>query len=62
MKIDDMLGREILILVDEFNPAGFHQVDWKGEDQAGRPAASGLYIYQIETEIGTISRKMLLIR
>ena len=52
----------MLILVDEFNPAGFHQVDWKGEDQAGRPAASGLYIYQIETEIGTISRKMLLIR
>lgn len=42
LKIYDILGREVAVLVDEIRPAGFHQERW----DASR-FASGMYIYQL---------------
>jgi hypothetical protein len=40
----DMLGREVVRLVDGWLEPGYHQVVWQGHDQRGRPVPSGLYL------------------
>ncbi len=43
----DLLGREVLRLVDGHREAGYHQVRWRGRTQKGREAATGLYIVRL---------------
>jgi len=62
IKIFNALGQEIVSLVDEKKPAGYFTTAWNGCDKQGRPAASGIYLYQILTEQFTQNRKMLLLR
>lgn len=40
----DILGREVLRLVEGHRGAGYHQVLWHGRTKKGREAATGLYI------------------
>ncbi|NKB71901.1 MAG: T9SS type A sorting domain-containing protein [Candidatus Latescibacteria bacterium] len=58
----DMLGRRLRTLVGQHLPGGPHTALWDGKDQAGRDAASGAYLYRLETERGHVSRKLLLLR
>jgi len=60
--IQDLRGRMIRCLTDEQQIAGTHSITWDGKDDDGRPAASGIYIYRIETEDIQKSDKMILIR
>ena len=53
----DVSGKEVSILVNEFVPAGFHNVDFSGQNIAG-----GVYFYKIEAGNLTSVRKMLLIK
>jgi hypothetical protein len=68
LTIFDLNGRLVRVLLEGNRPAGLHEVSWDGEDARGRPAASGTYIYRLETigRNGDISshstRKMTLIR
>ncbi|UCH62964.1 MAG: S8 family serine peptidase [Fidelibacterota bacterium] len=43
----DLLGREIVRLVDETLPAGFHRVVWNGKTRRGKEAPSGVYIVRM---------------
>jgi len=45
--IYDILGREVIHLIDETKPAGYHRVVWNGEDRHGKDVASGVYIYRM---------------
>ncbi|HPM38667.1 MAG TPA: S8 family serine peptidase [candidate division Zixibacteria bacterium] len=56
------LGQEVAVLLDKRLEAGRHTVSWGGCDGAGRPAASGVYLYRITTDEGVVSRKMLLLK
>jgi hypothetical protein len=47
-RILDVAGRLVRTLVDTELPAGEHRLTWDGTDDAGRPAASGLYFYRVE--------------
>ena len=58
----DILGREVIRLVDEHKEAGYHQVIWQGQDRFGRDLASGVYIYRIVTSQYSRSSKMLLLK
>lgn len=49
--IYDILGREVVRLVDEEKPGGYHQVVWNGKDRQGRAVSNGIYIYQIVAEV-----------
>ncbi|MCK4578120.1 MAG: T9SS type A sorting domain-containing protein, partial [Candidatus Marinimicrobia bacterium] len=60
--IYDILGREIVRLVDAPEDAGPHQVIWTGKDKFGRDLASGVYIYRLVTPEYTKSIKMLLLK
>lgn len=58
----DILGREIIRLVDEHKEAGYHQVYWQGHDRFGRSLASGIYIYRLKTSQYSRSRKLVLLK
>jgi len=62
LKFYDLNGRVIRRLVSNRLAAGRHQITWNGKTDAGYEAASGVYIYLIETPEFTESRKALLIK
>lgn len=45
--VSDMLGREIVTLVDREYSAGYQKVTWKGTDGSGNRVGSGVYFYRI---------------
>jgi hypothetical protein len=57
LKLYDIVGREVITLVDEVKPAGEYQVSFDG---SGLP--SGVYIYRIETGKYVQARKLILLR
>lgn len=63
LTIYDLLGREVVTLIDNENkPPGFHVVTWNGKDKQGNGVASGLYIYRIAADKFVQSRKMLIVK
>ena len=55
LRILDVLGKEVLTLLDHEMPAGQHEVPFDG-----RHFASGVYYYRLEFERQYLSRRMLL--
>ena len=63
LTILDVRGAEVARLVEEWRPAGLHQVDWNGYSQGGNRAASGLYVARLRLPEGNMeSLKMVLLR
>ncbi len=60
--IYNLLGQEIITLIDEVKPAGRFVAEWDGRDRYGRQAASGLYFYRLETTDDKTVRKMILLK
>jgi hypothetical protein len=50
LKVFDVLGREVMTLVQGDLPAGFHQSTWNGRDLSGRLASSGMYLLVMQAE------------
>ena len=53
----DITGREVARLVDGVFPAGSHQVRFEASS-----LPSGVYLYRLNTDKGSITRKMVLMR
>ncbi|MBC8488913.1 MAG: carboxypeptidase regulatory-like domain-containing protein [Bacteroidetes bacterium] len=66
LKIYNILGEEITILVDAEQKAGEYSVIWDGKDSSGGDLNSGFYIYSLEAEnnfsVSEQSKKIFLIR
>lgn len=62
VRIFDLLGRESATLVSGRKEAGYHIIQWDGNDNSGKQVTSGTYLYQIQTEDFTKTKKMLLLR
>ena len=58
----DVMGREVAVLTDELVEAGTYAATWDGRDAAGRPVASGLYLYRIEAGSFAEARTMTLLK
>ena len=58
----DILGRELVTLVNQFKPAGRHQILWDGNNAKGASAVTGIYFYRISTHGFTQTKKMVLSR
>jgi len=58
----DVLGRHVRDLVRDRLRPGYHELPWNGEDEDGRPAASGVYLYRLSTIAGSSSKKLLMAR
>jgi len=59
----DVLGKEIVTLIDEEKPAGSYQVEFEAEKYK---LSSGVYFFKLKTESATgggeITKKMILLR
>ena len=58
----DLLGRKVATIAEGVRPAGWHTAQWDGRDDAGKPVASGIYLYRLQTGQFIQTRKMLLVR
>jgi hypothetical protein len=57
LKIFDMLGNEVVTLLDEYKTAGKYEVDFDAAE-----LTSGIYFYQLKLGTFIQSRKMLLLK
>ncbi len=57
IRILDILGREVLTLLDEFKQPGFYETVFDGKD-----LASGIYFYRIEADQFIDCKKMVLLK
>lgn len=57
LNVFDMLGNEVLTLVNEFKPAGTHSVQFKIED-----LTSGVYFYRLQAGDFIQTKKMLFVK
>jgi minor extracellular serine protease Vpr len=55
-------GRLVRRVVEGWLPAGSHEARWDGRDQAGRPVASGIYLYELAEGAKRLTRKMSLLK
>lgn len=62
LKIYNLNGQVIRILVDTREGKGYHKVGWNGQDHSGKRVADGIYFYGIETGNYTVIRKMVVLR
>ncbi|MGB4309430.1 MAG: FlgD immunoglobulin-like domain containing protein, partial [Candidatus Cloacimonadaceae bacterium] len=62
LDIFNLKGQLVNTLVDENLEQGTHSIVFDGTDSKGNPLASGLYLYRLQTQNQSISRKMLLIK
>jgi hypothetical protein len=58
----NVMGQAVRRLVDEVQGAGEHEVVWQGQDEAGRPVASGIYFYQLTAGEFVETKKTLLLK
>ncbi len=62
LTIYNLLGQEVKTLIDGKFSAGEHRVTWDGTDSIGHPCATGVYLYRLESEETSLSRKMILLK
>lgn len=62
LAVYDLLGNEVVRLIDGMNQAGSGSVQWNGTDAKGQPVPSGVYIYRLLAGDFTQSRKLVLSR
>ena len=57
LKVFDVLGNEVATIVSDEKPAGEYEVEFSGSE-----LTSGIYFYQLKTEIFVETKKMLLLK
>ena len=64
LKIYNILGQEVRVLVDEVKDAGYYTVTWDGMDGKGNSVPSGVYFYRLTVDRGQWSetRRMVLMK
>ncbi|MCL4708618.1 T9SS type A sorting domain-containing protein [bacterium] len=63
LAVYNIAGQLVRKLVDgERQSAGAHTITWDGKDESGKLAASGVYVYRLETVSRVDSQKMILLR
>ena len=62
LKIYDILGKEVVTLVNERLTAGEKSVVWNGLNSSGIAVPSGTYFAKLETSAGVDTKKMMLLK
>ncbi len=58
----DVLGREVVRLVDRALNAGQYEVNWNGMSEYGVQVSSGMYFYRLEVNDRLLTRRMVLMK
>lgn len=62
IKVYDMMGREVITLVNQKMGPGRYSTDWQGINGTGVKVASGVYFYRMITPSYTEIKKMVLVK
>ena len=62
LKIYNILGQEVRVLVDDVKEPKYYVVTWDGTDRFGNEMASGIYFYRLTAGEFTATRRMLLLK
>jgi hypothetical protein len=62
LEIFNLLGQRVKTLVRVEQTAGLHAVVWDGTTESGANAASGAYLYRIQSSDFSASKKLILLR
>ena len=62
LDILNILGQRVRTLVDREESSGTHRIEWDGKSDDGRSVSTGVYLYRIQTDEFTRTRKMLLLK
>ena len=62
LKVYDAAGRLVKTLVQGSLPWGENQVNWNGNDESGKPVASGIYFYRLEADGKSMGKRMVLLK
>ncbi|MDZ7625555.1 MAG: T9SS type A sorting domain-containing protein [Ignavibacteriaceae bacterium] len=62
LKVYDVLENEIATLVDEYKPAGNHDVKFNVAQVSRPEISSGVYFYQLQAGSFVETKKMILLR
>jgi hypothetical protein len=62
ISVYNLLGQEVVTLVNEFQLAAYHTAVWNGRDASGREVPSGVYIYRMETPSFHKTQKLVLLK
>ena len=62
LEVFTLTGQRVAVLHQGPQQVGYHRLRWNGRDDAGRPVASGIYLYRLVTTEGVLTRKLTLLR
>lgn len=62
LKVFDILGNEVAILVNEYKPAGEYEIEFNSHSGEARNPTSGVYLYQLKLGSYLETKKMMLLR
>lgn len=62
LRIYNILGQRVKLLYEGFRRVGTYSVPWDGTDQNGNTVSSGVYFYEVRTNMGKKSRSMVYVR
>jgi hypothetical protein len=62
LKVFNLRGEVVAILVDQPQTVGSHQVTWHGDNSRGEEVASGIYFYQLTAGDRHQTRKLVLLK
>ena len=62
LKVYNIMGQEIVTLIDQNMNPGKHMVTWYGKDEFGRDLSSGMYLYELEVGDISIRKKLILLK
>ena len=60
--IYDIMGREVIMLVNQSQTPGFKSVVWNGKNSLGIDVSAGMYLYRISAENFHSVKKMVLLK
>jgi hypothetical protein len=62
LNIYDIRGRLVSTLAQGQKSAGSYNITWRGNDRQGRKVSSGVYIYRLNYEGTSLTRRLVLVR
>lgn len=62
VSVYNVAGQRVRTLWDGAQEAGTHSVTWDGRDDTGKHVSAGVYFSALETEAGTLSKKMIRVK
>ncbi|MDZ7316494.1 MAG: T9SS type A sorting domain-containing protein [candidate division KSB1 bacterium] len=62
LAVYDINGNKIKTLLNQQVPQGAHSIRWDGTTDRGESVSSGIYLFRLKTESGTLTQKLTLLK